>query len=154
VKVLRGELDEEQAGSRLVVRLEQIRLLQAEINLKTKRFALERSLPGYREAFADYGLRPASTTPAEAAALLRRRPAARDAVVGSLDDWLTLARLEKASEVGWLERVLAAADPDDWRQRLRAAVGRGDRKAMEDLAREVKVATQPPHAFIHLGDAL
>jgi Flp pilus assembly protein TadD/predicted Ser/Thr protein kinase len=154
VKVLRDELDEEQADSRLVARLEQIRLLQAEINLKTKRFALERSLPGYRQAFADYGLRPASTAPAEAAALLRRRPAVRDAVVGSLDDWLVLARLEKAAEVGWLERVLDAADADDWRHRLRAAIKREDRKALEDLAREVKVATQPPQAFIHLENAL
>jgi tetratricopeptide (TPR) repeat protein len=154
VKVLRDELDEEQAGSRLVARLDRIRLLQAEVNVKKNLFALERSLPKYRQTFADYGLRPTATTPAEAAALLRRRPAVRDTVVAGLDDWLAVARLEKAAEVGWLERVLAAADPDDWRQRLRAAVGRRDQKALEDLAREVKVATPPPQALVLLGRAL
>jgi Flp pilus assembly protein TadD/tRNA A-37 threonylcarbamoyl transferase component Bud32 len=154
VKVLRHELDEEQAVHQLIDRLEQIRLLQAEVNVTKNLFAMERSLPEYRKAFADYGLRPASTTPAEAAALLRRRRAVRDAVVAGLDDWLALARLEKAAEVRWLERVLAAADPDPLRKRLRAAVVRWDTKAFLDLAREVNVATQTPQALFLLEHAL
>jgi tetratricopeptide (TPR) repeat protein/predicted Ser/Thr protein kinase len=154
IAVLRCELDEEQADRALVARLDEIRLLQAEVNVKENRFAVERALPEYRQAFAEYGLRPDSTAPAEAAALLRRRPAVRGAVVAGLDEWLDLARREKTAEVGWLERVLAAADPDDWRQRLRVARGRGDRQALEDLAREVKVAAQPPLALSLLDRAL
>jgi tetratricopeptide (TPR) repeat protein/predicted Ser/Thr protein kinase len=146
------ELSEEQADRRLVARLERTRLRQADVNVAGKgRFAVVETLPAFREAFADYGLRHASTAPAEAAALLRRLPAAvRRPVVGALDDWLFLARFRKAPEVGWLERVLAAADPDDWRQRLRDAWGAKDVPAVERLAREVDVASQPPQS---LGNA-
>jgi hypothetical protein len=37
---------------------------------------MEGALPKYQQAFEDYGLRPGSTDPEQAAALLRGRPAA------------------------------------------------------------------------------
>jgi Flp pilus assembly protein TadD/predicted Ser/Thr protein kinase len=151
VAALRRELDEEEKDRRMIARLEAAPLLQAEVNVKKNLFAEERALPEYRQAFADYGLRPDVTVPAEAAALLGRRPAAvRAAVVAGLDHWLDLARHEKAAEAGWLEEVLSAADPDDWRQRLRVARGRRDPQALLALAREVKVATQRPQALLLL----
>jgi tetratricopeptide (TPR) repeat protein len=154
IAVLLRELDEEQADRTLVARLEEIRLLQAEVKVKGGGFALERAFPRFRQAFADYGWQPASTKPAEAIDLLRRRPAVRSAAVAGLDDWLDLARWEKAAEVRWLEQVLAAADPDDWRQRLRLARRRRDRQALEDLGGKVKVATQPPQALVLLARVL
>jgi tetratricopeptide (TPR) repeat protein len=153
VAALRYELDDEQADRVLVARLEEARLLQAEVNVKEGRFALELALPEYRQAFIDYGLR-AMVAPAAAARIRGRPPAVRGALVAALDQWLDLARREKASEVGWLERVLAAADPDDWRRRLRAACGSKDRRALEKLAREVDVAAQPPQALFLLDEAL
>jgi tetratricopeptide (TPR) repeat protein len=154
VGALVGELDEEVADRQLVARLEEIRLLQAEVNVKENRFALERALPEYRQVFKDYGLPPGGA-PEAAAARLRGRPGAvRAAVVTALDEWLALARWEKAPEVSWLERVLAAADPDDWRQRVRVARSEGGREALEGLAREVDVAAQPPQALFLLGRAL
>jgi serine/threonine-protein kinase len=145
------ELDAEQADRGLVDRLDRAPLLQAEVDVKENVFLLRRALPEYRQAFADYGLRPASTAPAEAAARLRRRPAAvREAAVAGLDSWLDLAREEKEDEVGWLEQVLAVADPDDWRQRLRVARGRRDRQALQALAGEVKVASQRPQSLVLL----
>jgi tetratricopeptide (TPR) repeat protein/predicted Ser/Thr protein kinase len=152
VAALLRELDEEQADHQLVARLEEARLLQTEIEGKEGRFTVEKALPAIRDAFADHGLRPGSTEPAEAAALLRRRPAAvLGPMVAALDHWLTLARLEKAPEADWLTRVLATADPDPWRQRFRVAVGR---PALEKLAREVEVAAQPPQALFLLDRAL
>jgi tetratricopeptide (TPR) repeat protein len=53
-----------------------------------------------------------------------------------------------------LERVLAAADPDDWRQQLRAAWVAGDLRALEGLARKVEVATQPARALADLAGIL
>src|SRR5262249_48742292 len=50
VAALRSELDDEQAVRRLVAGLEQIRLLQAELNVKQGRFAVEEALPQYRKA--------------------------------------------------------------------------------------------------------
>jgi predicted Ser/Thr protein kinase/tetratricopeptide (TPR) repeat protein len=154
VGVLLHEMNEEEADRRLVARLEAVRLLGAEVNVKENLFAGERTLPEYRKVFADYGLR-AEEASAEAAARIRRRPpGVRDPAIAALDHWLYLARKEKAREAFWLERVLAAADPNDWRQRLRAARGRRDRQALEDLAREVKVAAQPAQALVLLGEAL
>src|SRR5262249_52377623 len=129
---LRRELDEEQADGRLVDRLEEIRLLQAEVNVKEGRFAAELALPEYRQAFAEYGLR-ATEARAAAARIRGRPPAVRGPLVAALDHWLDLERQAKAPEADWLARVLAEADPDDWRQRLRAARGRDDQEALEEL---------------------
>src|SRR5262249_31622158 len=126
------------------------------INAQKNRFASEMAMPEFREAFADYGLRPDSTDLA-AADRLRGRPAAvRSQAVAALDHWLDLARLEKAPEADWLEQVLTAADADDWRQRLRVARRQQDTKPLEDLAREVEedVAAQPPQALLVLVEAL
>jgi serine/threonine protein kinase/Flp pilus assembly protein TadD len=153
VRDLLRELAEEEADGQLVARLEELRLLQADV--KENRFVLERALPDYRQAFHSYGLRADALTPAEAAALLLRRPlAVRATLVAALDHWLILARHEKAPEADWLEQVLSAADSDAWRQRVRAARERGDRQALEDLAREVKAAAQPPEALFLLNLSL
>jgi serine/threonine protein kinase/Flp pilus assembly protein TadD len=151
VRALLRELAEEEADRRLIARIEAIRLLQAEVNVVENRFALERAIPEFRRAFGDYGLRADALTPAEAVALLRRRPPpVRGTLVAALEHWLILAHQEKAPEINWLERVLSTADSDPWRQRVRAARGRRDRQALEQLAREVKADAQPPEALVIL----
>jgi serine/threonine-protein kinase len=155
VQGLLRELAEEEADGRLVARLEEIRLLQAGVNVKEDRFLLEEALPEYRQAFKDYGVLAEAMAPEEAAGLLvRGPPGVRSTLVAALDHWLILARHEKAPEADWLERVLATADSDAWRQRLRAARGQNDREALEKLAREVDTAAQPPEALFLLDRAL
>jgi serine/threonine protein kinase/Flp pilus assembly protein TadD len=155
VRTLLRELADEVADAELVARLEELRLLQAEVNVKTEHFADESAIGDYRRAFAGYGLRAGATAPEEAAARLRGRPpAVRATLVAALDHWLILARCDDSSEAGWLERVLSAADPDDWRQRLRAARRDRDGEALRRLAREVDVATQPPQSLFLLECAL
>jgi tetratricopeptide (TPR) repeat protein len=151
VQGLLRELAEEEADGRLVARLEELRLRQAEVNGKESRFLLERARPDYRQAFGEHGFRAEALTPEEAAALFRRRPpAVRAILMAALDHWLILARHEKAPEADWLERVLALADSDAWRQRVRAARARDDRAALEQLARQVDTAAQPPEALFLL----
>jgi eukaryotic-like serine/threonine-protein kinase len=155
VRGLLRELAEEEGDGRLVARLDEIRLLQAEVNVEESRFVLESALPEYRQAFGDYGWRPGSTAPEEAAAGLRRRPpAVRGTLVAALDHWLILARYRKAPEAGWLEHVLSAGDSDAWRQGVRAARVAGDRQALEKLAREVDAAAQPPEELFLLDMSL
>jgi serine/threonine protein kinase/Flp pilus assembly protein TadD len=155
VQGLRRELAEEDADRRLVARLEEIRLLQSDVDVTENRFDYERALPEYRQAFGEFGLRPDAVRPEEAAARLRRRPpAVLGTLAAALDHWLILARSKNAAEVGWLERVLATADPDDWRQRLRAARDRNDRAALEQLAGEVVAAAQPPESLFLLDRSL
>jgi tetratricopeptide (TPR) repeat protein len=155
IDVLRRELKEEEADRRLMARLEKARLLQVDVHVATNQFTHEKSFPEYREAFAEYGLRPDSTDPVEAAALLRGRPAeVRGPAVAALHDWLFHALPHNAPEAGWLERVLAAADPDDWRQRLRAAWVAQDVRAVEGLAREPGAIAQPTQVLADVGGLL
>jgi serine/threonine protein kinase/Flp pilus assembly protein TadD len=155
VRNLLGELAEEEADRRLVARLEELRLLQAEVNVEESRFVLERALPDYRQAFRERGLWEDMMTAEEAAAHLRGRPAkVRGTLLTALDHCLILARFQKAPEEGWLRQVLSAADTDTWRQRVRAARERNDRPALEQLAREVDVAAQPPEALFLLDISL
>jgi tetratricopeptide (TPR) repeat protein len=150
---LLGELAEEENDVRLVTELEKLRLLQAEV--KNEGFFLERALPDYRQAFDDYGLRPDTMMPEEAAARLRRRPpAVLGTLMAAMDHWLILARYKKAPEADWLARVLALADTDAWRQAMRAARTRNDGKALERLAREVDVTAQPPETLFLLDTSL
>jgi serine/threonine protein kinase/Flp pilus assembly protein TadD len=155
VQDLVRELAEEQADRGLVARLEEIRLAQADVNAKEGRFYLEKALPEYRQAFTEYGLQAGAVAPADAAAVLQGRPpAVRGTLVAALDEWLDGARRQKATEAAWLEQVLAAADADAWRQRLRAARAGRDRAALVKLAREVDVGIQPPQALFLLDRAL
>jgi serine/threonine protein kinase/Flp pilus assembly protein TadD len=139
----------------LLAALEETRLRQAEVQVRENRFLMERALPEYRQAFRNYGWQAGTTEPRAAAERLRRRPAAvRATLLAALDHWLILARYLKAEEADWLGQVLSAADPDPWRQSMRAARLRDDRQALEELAREVDVTTQPPEALFVLEKGL
>jgi serine/threonine protein kinase len=142
VQRLLRELAEEETDSRLVADLAELRLRQAAVDGKEYSFHLKRSRPDYQQAFRNYGLRRETMTAEEAAARIQARPAPiRATLVAALDHWLILARYEKAPEADWLEQVLSKADPDSWRQRLRAARTQDDRKALEQLATEVDPRT-------------
>src|SRR5262249_2898039 len=111
VQALLAELAEHEADERLAAELEAIRLLQAEVNAQESRFALERAAPEYRRAFQRLGFEVEAMSPEEAAALIRRRPAAvRRRLLAALDHWHFEALCRKSSEAGWLEGVLSAAD--------------------------------------------
>jgi serine/threonine protein kinase/tetratricopeptide (TPR) repeat protein len=141
---------------RFVGRLEEIRLLQAaDVHAKENRFAQERAIPEYQQAFKEYGLDPSATPPAKAAEILNdRSPAVQAILLVALEDWLELARKDKGVEVKWLEEVLGLADSDPWRKRVRSARKRRERPTLEKLAEDVQVSTQPPQALILLQRAL
>ncbi len=146
-----GELAREEADLRLVEGLERIRFLQAEVDVRRNRFHLASGYPVYREVFGAYGWHPESTRPEEAAASLGRQPeTVRRTVVGALDNWLMQASLKAAPEEVWLERVLAGGDPDPWRRRVREARKGKDERSLEELARKVDAASQPPEELFLL----
>lgn len=155
VQNLLRELAEEETDSRLVADLAELRLRQAAADVKENRYHLAKSRPDYQQVFGKYGLRRETMTAEEAAARIQARPAPiRATLVAALDHWLILARYEEAPEADWLERILSTADPDSWRQRLRAARIQDDRKALEQLATEDDAFTQPPEALYVLQRAL
>ncbi len=164
VRRLQAELDEDERDRKLVAALEEARLAQAESIAEENRFARERAVPLFRQAFRVYGLAAGESEPMLAAERIRQRPAAvREAIVAALDEWDTLAGLShlKIQEPHrqWLQKVLAFAESENaWGQQVRAAREEHDvfkrKAALEKLAESADVAKVPAHALIQLAGHL
>jgi tetratricopeptide (TPR) repeat protein len=163
VKRLKAELDEEEKDRILLTALDEAHLAQAE-TLSDNRFATERAVPMFREAFAAYEMPVGEGEPAAAAERIRQRqPAVQEAILAALDGWDALASdpglgiTEPHRE--WLRAVLAAAEPEaDWARQVRAARAVKDvakrRVALEQLASSVDVANVPARALARLAGSL
>jgi eukaryotic-like serine/threonine-protein kinase len=158
VRNLQAELDEEEKDRRLIAALDEARLTQAE-TLSENRFAAERAVPKFREAFRAYGMPAGEGEPKVAAERIRQRPAAvRVAIVAALDEWDDLeGKTEPHQE--WLRAVLEAAEPDDaWGTKVRTARRGSDAvkrlAALEALAKSAKVAELPVRALTRLAQHL
>src|SRR5262249_16820199 len=92
-------------------------------------------------AFREYGIDVEALDPREAGSRLGARDI-RLELAAALDGWVQVLRLQGRSV--WKDRLTAArvADPDPFRDRVRDAVARGDRKALEELATD-QVADLP-----------
>jgi serine/threonine-protein kinase len=160
---LQADLDEDEKDRTLMTALDEARLAQAE-TLSENRFAWERAVPKFREAFAAYGLPAGAGEPTAAAARIRQRPAAvQEAILAALDEWEHLSGeswLEITEPHGqWLRAVQAAAEPDDaWRRQVRAARAENDpakrRAVLEQLAASTDVATIPVRWLTRLAASL
>jgi serine/threonine-protein kinase len=164
VRQLQAELDEEEKDRTLLSALDEARLAQAETVAGENRFADERAVPRFREAFRAYGLPAGEGEPKVAAERIRQRPAAvREAILAALDEWDDLAANPKLKisepHREWLRAVLEAAEPDDaWGRKVRAARRESDavkrQAALEALARSATVAEVPARALTRLAKQL
>jgi serine/threonine-protein kinase len=143
VSTVRAELEEADAGRRLVARLEEIRLEKADSSDGS--FRKKRVAPLYRTAFPEHGLDVLGPGPGEVARRLRAHPL-REPLLTALDDWAQMTP-EKA-ERERLVQVLQAADPDGWRQRWRTALVTKDREALKKLAAEAQAGSLSPAALM------
>lgn len=147
---LRGRLEQARADLALVQRLEDIRLNR--VPLAKGSFDTRAAARDYPAAFAAAGLRIEGADPAAVVARLRGS-AIREPLVAALDDW---ALVGFAGGDAPLQSVLLglarAADPDDWRDRLRDPAAWRDRAALERLALEA--GSQPPQLLTVLGELL
>src|SRR5262249_46546550 len=75
-------------------------------------------------------------------------------VLAALYDWHGVATAQQQTEREWLHRVIEKADADPWRAAMRAALATKDVPALEKLALEVKVETQPVELLTILGRTL
>jgi serine/threonine-protein kinase len=163
VRRLQAELDEEEKDRRLIAALDEARLAQAE-TLSENRFAFERALPLFREAFRAYGLSVGEGEPGAAGERIRPRPAAvREAIVAALNEWDLMAGNPNLGIVEphreWLRAVLEAAEPNDaWGRQVRAARAQTDavkrRAALGALAKSADVAKVPAPALTLLASQL
>jgi len=163
VRQLQNELDEEEKDRKLVAALDEARLAQAE-TLSESRFASERAVPKFREAFRAYGLPAGEGEPKAAAERIRQRPAAvREAILAALDEWDDLAGNPKLKITEphreWLRAVMEATEPDDaWGRKMRVARRETDavkrQAALEALAKSAKIAELPARALTRLAGGL
>jgi serine/threonine-protein kinase len=163
VRELQDDLDEEEKDRKLVAALDAARLAQAETVADVSRFAEERAVPKFREAFAAYGLPAGEGEPKAAAQRIRQRPAAvREAMLAALEEWEALtadAKLKIAEpHQEWLRAVLETAEPSQgWTRRFRAARDEKDdgkrKRALEKLTEE-EVGALPVRALTRLAGQL
>jgi len=114
----------------------------------------------YAAAFRGYGLEVDTLTPAAAGARVKTRPAAVALnLAAALDDWAAVRR----GRGDWgganrLNEIARVADPDPWRDRLRATLGEPDRAlslaGLLALARATPAADVPAVGSDLLGRAL
>jgi eukaryotic-like serine/threonine-protein kinase len=144
----RADADDE-ADRRLAERLQQIRLLKAE--LKDSRFDFARADRAYAEAFRAHDIDVDKLGPEKAAERVRAS-GLRNQLVAALDDW-AFCTGDRPRRAALLE-VARRADPDPWRNRLRDAVGKNDRKALQALAADDAMPAQPAATLVLLAGRL
>jgi tetratricopeptide (TPR) repeat protein len=127
---LRRQVEELSKDLEMAQRLQEARLQGTAV--KDGHFDGEAACAAYAEAFRWYGLEAGSLDPQEAGERIRARPIQRQLVV-ALDHWAVAERATVGQGWAWLAAVARAADPDEWRDRLRDAWQRLDSKAVDEL---------------------
>jgi eukaryotic-like serine/threonine-protein kinase len=144
-------------------RLEADRALLANLETARGRRAeyvdLKRADAEYAAAFVKAGLDLDGSAPAESAKWLASRSDPME-LAGYLDDWAHLRRKDNRAEADWRRLVEAAraADPDPWRDALRARVASNGAAAAAELRRladdEKALDIQPAPSLILLARQL
>jgi tetratricopeptide (TPR) repeat protein len=109
----------------------------------------------YQEAFREYGIGIGEIDLDTAANRLRGCPQpVRTAILTALDDWGQLDGKAETKEQEWLSKLVRAVDADPWRDRLRDALLRKDRKELEKLATAADAVAQPSAMLLLLAEGL
>jgi tetratricopeptide (TPR) repeat protein len=135
-------------------RLQEARLRQTD-DVKEEHWDWAAADVAYTEAFQAYGLDVDRLDPQTVAGRIAARPIHRQ-LAAALDDW-AVVRLQRQAE-GWRQRLAAAraADPDEWRNRLRDALEAKDARALGKAVEDAVAAKQaddwPEETLVLLGD--
>ncbi|HKB38840.1 MAG TPA: protein kinase [Gemmataceae bacterium] len=135
----------------MVNRLDESRMLS--IQLKGDSYDLAGADIAYAAAFQAYGIDALALEPSKAAERIRAS-AIHSRLIAALDEWIWIKLRTRNSRHGHLRAVARAADPDDWRNDVRDAAAKRDRKTLVVLADRPQAASQSPSAMVFLGRAL
>ena len=149
VAELLAELEADSRDPEMVRRLDEVRVLQ---DTAEQKHSVAEVNVAFEAAFRDYGIDVSALDPDEAGRRLNQR-AVRATLVAALDYWgqQCLTDLQTDARGRYLLAVAAAADPDPWRNRLRAALLKRDADALAALAREALTADLPTPTLVTLG---
>jgi serine/threonine-protein kinase len=141
VQQLRARLDADEKDRVLVAAFEDVLFKLSQFD---RRYTQVEAYQDMRGALAKWGLPLAGVPVERARALLLQRPPDMQHQLAAILDYcaLTVPAREKEQQQ-WLAAVLAAADADPWRQRVREAKATQNSKGPEQLVSEVDVAQQP-----------
>jgi tetratricopeptide (TPR) repeat protein len=145
---LERELAELCRDLKMVATVEEARSRKSDLD--QGRVAFRRAPGEYARAFRDFGIDVERLEPAEAAERIRARTIAIE-LAAALDDW-ALAHWEHDSRID--RRLLAvarSADPDPWRNQVRDALERQDRKALKELTASAEAGRLPVPTLIFLS---
>jgi tetratricopeptide (TPR) repeat protein len=148
--VLQTLLNADEADRRFAARFEEIRLEQAEVNVKISDSKAQVAFVALKEAFqSEYHIEFGVTPIEQAVTIFQQRPkAVQDFLLAALEVSLDDAPKEDQQARSWLTTVLDAADTGPWRKRAQQAVRASDWKALEHLIEEAAIARQPPSLLI------
>jgi tetratricopeptide (TPR) repeat protein len=144
-------LDQIRYGVKMASRLEEIRLQRVAVkDGKVDHVGADRR---YRDAFEEHELNVMALDPEQAAEHIQASEI-KEQTLAALDDWLLTKWLGDLSGGERLLAVLARADSDSWRNQLRDAAQRRDRKTLQELAGNPNVLDQPVTSLVLLGSVL
>src|SRR5262249_16935520 len=118
-------------------------------------FSYPRKVPDYEEAFRDYGIDVFRLGPQEAAGRMQATSIPVE-LAAALDDWAMVRRAMREDDTGWkdLLALARAVDADDWRNRVRDALARGDLHLFPQMVASERTDGLPPATLLLLAGAL
>jgi Flp pilus assembly protein TadD len=137
---LRHQAEQLRRDQQMLASLEQASLQQAMLNGESSDFAHRDEL--YAKGFAAYGLYVAALGPQETADRIRQS-AIRIHLLAALDYWATIRRLSNKESAALLGAAADKADDYPWTRKLRRALVRENRAALEALAKETTGTASP-----------
>src|SRR5262249_33726002 len=150
---LRQRVAERLADLRMVMRLEEIRSTDLDNPARYSPAAADKT---YTQLFREFGIDVERSDAAEAGRQLGQR-VVRVQLALALDGWARVHMGQPQQDSARWKRLLAmarAADPDEWRGRVRDALERLDAKGLVELARAPEAGEQPAATVELMASAL
>jgi tetratricopeptide (TPR) repeat protein/serine/threonine protein kinase len=145
VAALVEELQGEERDRRVLAQLEEVELLLTAVP-KGARRALEQQVRSFAAAFHDYGVDVEALDDEQVVERLRARPI-RAELAAALDSWGQLEGHRDRASGERLQALACAVDPDEWRNRVRAARAAGNLKLLKELAAADQAVDLPPESL-------
>jgi serine/threonine protein kinase/Flp pilus assembly protein TadD len=136
---------------KLAARLEDVRLHKS--NVKDGDFDAAGADQEYTEVFRQFGIEIEHVELRTWAEFVRTS-AVPDELAAALDDWAQIRRTGHKPGADSLASLARAADPDPYRNQLRDALEKNERKRLEELAASEAVFTLPSSTIVLLARAL
>jgi tetratricopeptide (TPR) repeat protein/serine/threonine protein kinase len=140
-----AELQGEERDRRMLAQLEEVALSMTAVRDEDPR-QLDGFFRAFAAAFQDYGVDVEVLPDEQAARRLRGRPI-RVELAAALDSWARLERQRDGDRGTRLQALACAVDPDEWRNRVRAAQVASDRKLLTELAASDRATDLPPESL-------